>query len=123
MTVGCTWDILSQRDFHDLFSEVSWVIPTLVVIESHILYEFPRFLDAFVTKLTTSRIFDSVPYGGIDIIIKDLDLESKIDAMKRDFFKSSNQSPWNAHPFYTKRMVSDRRGTTLFPSGSSMGFR
>ncbi|GJY56202.1 hypothetical protein Tco_0455317 [Tanacetum coccineum] len=36
---------------------------------------------------------------------------------------SSDRSPWNDNnPFFTNRMVSDRRGTTLFPSGSSMVF-
>ncbi|GKB09068.1 hypothetical protein Tco_0837380 [Tanacetum coccineum] len=31
-------------------------------------------------------------------------------------------SPWNAHPFCTNRMVSDRKGDTLAPLGSSMAF-
>nr|GFA46825.1 hypothetical protein [Tanacetum cinerariifolium]GFA50032.1 hypothetical protein [Tanacetum cinerariifolium] len=29
----CTWDILRKRDFFGWFREVSWVIPTFVVIE------------------------------------------------------------------------------------------
>nr|GEX68048.1 integrase, catalytic region, zinc finger, CCHC-type, peptidase aspartic, catalytic [Tanacetum cinerariifolium] len=33
MMVGCTRDILRQRDFLDRFSEISWVIPTFIVIE------------------------------------------------------------------------------------------
>nr|GEW27882.1 reverse transcriptase domain-containing protein [Tanacetum cinerariifolium] len=40
----------------------------------------------------------------------------------RCWFGSLDQSPWNEHSFCTNRMVSDRRGTTLFPSGSSMVF-
>ncbi|GJU11464.1 hypothetical protein Tco_1133860 [Tanacetum coccineum] len=40
----------------------------------------------------------------------------------RCWFGSSDRSPWDEHPFYTNRMVSDRRGTTLFPAGSSMRF-
>ncbi|GJV70702.1 hypothetical protein Tco_1490697 [Tanacetum coccineum] len=31
-----------------------------------------------------------------------------------------HRSPWNEHPFCMNRMVSDQRGTTLFPMGSSM---
>nr|GEU36357.1 hypothetical protein [Tanacetum cinerariifolium] len=37
--------------------------------------------------VTTSHLIDGLPYGGIDIVIKDLDLEPKIDAMMRDFLK------------------------------------
>nr|GEX57076.1 exopolygalacturonase-like [Tanacetum cinerariifolium] len=84
-TVGCTRDILRQRDCLDRFSKVSWIIPTLMVTERKILYEFPRFLDAFVTKITTGRMIDGLPCGGIDMVIKDLDLEPKIDVMMRDF--------------------------------------
>nr|GEX95260.1 hypothetical protein [Tanacetum cinerariifolium] len=40
----------------------------------------------------------------------------------RSWFGSSDRSPWNEHLFYSNRMVSDRRGTTLFPTGSSMVF-
>ncbi|GJY66584.1 putative reverse transcriptase domain-containing protein, partial [Tanacetum coccineum] len=36
------------------------------------------------------------------------------------WFGSSNRSPWNEYPFCTNRMVSDQRGTTLFPMESSM---
>ncbi|GJW29312.1 hypothetical protein Tco_0046187 [Tanacetum coccineum] len=36
-------------------------------------------------KLTTGRLIDGSSYGGIDMVIKDLDLETKIDAMMRDF--------------------------------------
>ncbi|GJS24597.1 hypothetical protein Tco_0453229 [Tanacetum coccineum] len=34
------------------------------------------------TMLTTGRLIDGSAYGRIDIVIKDLDLELKIDAMK-----------------------------------------
>ncbi|GKE50838.1 hypothetical protein Tco_1485994, partial [Tanacetum coccineum] len=37
--------------------------------------------------LTTSRLIDGSPCGGIDMVIKDLDLEPKIDAMMRDFLE------------------------------------
>ncbi|GJT74491.1 hypothetical protein Tco_1041216 [Tanacetum coccineum] len=99
MMVGCTQDILRQRDFLDRFIEVSWIIPTLVVIESKILYEFPRFLSAFVTKLTTGRIIDGVPCGKIDMVIKDLELEPK--------FGSSSQ--WEK--------LSNETGSEILPGG------
>ncbi|GKF13048.1 hypothetical protein Tco_0050974, partial [Tanacetum coccineum] len=38
----------------------------------------------------------------------------------RCWIRSSDISPWNAHLFCTNRMVSDRKGDTLAPSGSSM---
>nr|GEX80477.1 retrovirus-related Pol polyprotein from transposon TNT 1-94 [Tanacetum cinerariifolium] len=79
--------IVRQRDCLDWFSEGSWVISTLVVIESEIFYEFPRFFDSFVTKLTTSQMIDGLPCGEIDMVIKDLDLEPKINAIMRDFLK------------------------------------
>ncbi|GJX81954.1 hypothetical protein Tco_0331435 [Tanacetum coccineum] len=41
----------------------------------------------------------------------------------RCWFGSSDRSSWDEHPFCTIRMVSDRRGAALFPSGSSMVFR
>ncbi|GKB44976.1 hypothetical protein Tco_0889918, partial [Tanacetum coccineum] len=44
-------------------------------------------LGAFITKLTIGRMIDGIPYGEIDMVIKDLDLEPKIDAMMRDFLK------------------------------------
>ncbi|GKC58908.1 hypothetical protein Tco_1086506 [Tanacetum coccineum] len=45
------------------------------------------FFDVFVTKLTTGRMIDGSLCGGIDMIIKDLDFEPKIDAMMRDFLE------------------------------------
>ncbi|GKF42653.1 hypothetical protein Tco_0125995 [Tanacetum coccineum] len=40
-------------------------------------------------KLTTGRLIDDSSYGGIDMVIKDLDLEPKIDAMMRGFLDPS----------------------------------
>ncbi|GJW50564.1 hypothetical protein Tco_0091915 [Tanacetum coccineum] len=100
-TVGCTRDIVRQRDCLDRFSEVSWVIPALAVIESEILYEFSRFFDAFVTKLTTSRMIDGLPCGGIDMVVKDLALEPKIDTMMRDFLKEILKTS----PYFEKRFT------------------
>nr|GEV90823.1 Gag-Pol polyprotein [Tanacetum cinerariifolium] len=155
-----------QRNGLGWFSEVPWVVPTFVFIEGE-------------------------SCDGIDMVIKDLDLEPKIDAMMREFlylsrwkelsketsskilpcgdgscwkifkpvasliakgklnksrrvlsllsplrssestslrkslrcwFGSLDRSLWNEHSFCTNQMVSDRKGTTLFPSGSSMVF-
>ncbi|GJV70819.1 hypothetical protein Tco_1490814 [Tanacetum coccineum] len=40
-------------------------------------------------SLTISRLIDGSSCGGIDMVIKDLDLEPKIDAMMRDFLDPS----------------------------------
>ncbi|GKE25056.1 hypothetical protein Tco_1436568, partial [Tanacetum coccineum] len=47
----------------------------------------PRILRRFCTKLTIGRLIDGSSCGGIDMVIKDLDLEPKIDAMMRDFLE------------------------------------
>ncbi|GKG13781.1 hypothetical protein Tco_0350741, partial [Tanacetum coccineum] len=67
-TVGCTRDILRHIDSLDQFSEVYWVIPTFVVIEGEV------------------RLVNGLPCDRIDMIIEDLDLEPKINAMMRDFW-------------------------------------
>ncbi|GKF99099.1 hypothetical protein Tco_0297882, partial [Tanacetum coccineum] len=59
-TVGCTRDILRQRDCLD--------------------------------QLTTGRLVNGSSYGGIDMVIKDLDLEPKVDATMRDFLEMSLRS-------------------------------
>nr|GEW20789.1 zf-CCHC domain-containing protein/DUF4219 domain-containing protein/UBN2 domain-containing protein [Tanacetum cinerariifolium] len=43
--------------------------------------------DSCRSKLATGRLIDGSPYGRIDMVIKDLDLEPKIDAMMRVFLK------------------------------------
>ncbi|GKF24677.1 hypothetical protein Tco_0076999 [Tanacetum coccineum] len=40
-------------------------------------------------KLATGRLIDGSSYDEIDMVIKDLDLEPKIDAMMRDFLDPS----------------------------------
>ncbi|GKF63906.1 hypothetical protein Tco_0187354 [Tanacetum coccineum] len=49
----------------------------------------PRFFGVSVMKLATSRLIDGLSCDGIDMVIKDLDLEPKIDAMMRDFLVPS----------------------------------
>nr|GEW62515.1 zinc finger, CCHC-type [Tanacetum cinerariifolium] len=62
--VGCTQDILRQRDCLDQLSEVPWVVLTFVVTEGEV---------------------NGSSCDGIDMVIKNLDLEPKVDAMMRDF--------------------------------------
>nr|GEX68759.1 UBN2 domain-containing protein [Tanacetum cinerariifolium] len=45
------------------------------------------FFGVFITKLTTGRLVNGSSCDGIDMIIKSLDLEPKIDAMMRDFLE------------------------------------
>nr|GFB62327.1 hypothetical protein [Tanacetum cinerariifolium] len=46
----------------------------------------------FVSKFATSQLVNGSSCDGIDMVIKNLDLESKIDAMMRDFLDPSR---WN----------------------------
>ncbi|GKB08682.1 hypothetical protein Tco_0836994 [Tanacetum coccineum] len=46
----------------------------------------------FFTKLSNGQLIDGLPCDGIDMVIKDLDLDPKIDAMMRDFLKISFRS-------------------------------
>nr|GEY21605.1 hypothetical protein [Tanacetum cinerariifolium] len=43
-----------------------------------------------------------------------------LEAMESPADLGTDWSPWKDHSFYTNRMVSDRRGTTLFPMKRSM---
>nr|GEW97362.1 hypothetical protein [Tanacetum cinerariifolium] len=50
------------------------------------------FFSVSVTKLTTGRLVNGSSCSGIDMVIKDLDLEPKVDAMMREFLEPSQ---WN----------------------------
>ncbi|GKE15316.1 hypothetical protein Tco_1422893, partial [Tanacetum coccineum] len=52
-------------------------------------FECLGFFGVSVTKLTIARLVNGSSCGGIDMVIKDLDLEPKIDAMMRDFLDPS----------------------------------
>ncbi|GJY46508.1 hypothetical protein Tco_0435571 [Tanacetum coccineum] len=54
---------------------------------SEILYKFPRFFGVLVTKLATGGVVNFALNGKRDMIIENLDLEPKIDAMMRDFLE------------------------------------
>ncbi|GJX47826.1 hypothetical protein Tco_0273016 [Tanacetum coccineum] len=49
---------------------------------------FVGFFCVSVTKLATSRLIDGSTYDGIDMVIKDLDLKPKVDAIMREFLWS-----------------------------------
>nr|GEY74619.1 hypothetical protein [Tanacetum cinerariifolium] len=65
--VRCTRDILRQRDCLDRLSEIPW--------------------------LATGQLVNGLSYDGIDMVIKDLDLEPKIDAMMREFLEVLQSFP------------------------------
>nr|GEX29842.1 hypothetical protein [Tanacetum cinerariifolium] len=62
VAIGCTQDILRQRDCLDRFSKILWVVPTFVVIEGEDI--FAEFYDPSrwkeLSKETSSKI---LPYG------------------------------------------------------------
>nr|GEV43577.1 UBN2 domain-containing protein [Tanacetum cinerariifolium] len=102
--VGCTQNILRQRDRLDRLSKIRWVVPTFVVdmygyCKNHKkraktgqkrTREQKDYAKASisVTKLTTSRLIDGSSFDGIDMVIKHLDLEPKIVTKLRDFLES-----------------------------------
>ncbi|GJT12578.1 hypothetical protein Tco_0859620 [Tanacetum coccineum] len=57
-------------------------------------------------KLTTGLLINGSPYGGIDMVIEDLDLEPKIDAMMREFLDPSR---W--------KELSKETSSKIFPCG------
>ncbi|GJV61951.1 hypothetical protein Tco_1468051 [Tanacetum coccineum] len=131
--VGCTRDILRQGYCLNQFYEVSWVNPNFVVIEGDILNDFPRFFDTLIMKLATSSMVNFILKRVRDMIIENLDLELKIDAMMRGFLEFSSSSWWEKLSKETgseillrgdgsRGMVSDRRDATLSPSKSSIVF-
>ncbi|GJZ79505.1 hypothetical protein Tco_0644342 [Tanacetum coccineum] len=74
--------------------------------EGEVLYKCPRFLGIFVTWLTVGGLIDDAPCGEIYMVIKDLDLEPKINTMMRDFLNSS----W-------RKELSKETGIEILPSG------
>ncbi|GJX25328.1 hypothetical protein Tco_0231624 [Tanacetum coccineum] len=60
-----------------------------MVIESEILYNFPRFFGILVMKLATGGVVNFALKKKGDMIIENLDFEPKIYAMMREFLNSS----------------------------------
>ncbi|GJS05671.1 hypothetical protein Tco_0322179 [Tanacetum coccineum] len=60
-----------------------------MVIESEILYDFSRFFGVLIAKLVAGGAVNFTLKMKRDMIIENLDLEPKIDAMMREFLNSS----------------------------------
>nr|GEY77753.1 hypothetical protein [Tanacetum cinerariifolium] len=58
----------------------------------------PRFFGVFVTNLTTGRLIDGSSCDGIDMVIKNLDFEPKIDAVMRDFLEPKSMEKASVLP-------------------------
>ncbi|GKA58484.1 hypothetical protein Tco_0757672 [Tanacetum coccineum] len=96
--IGCCGSLIAIIEMCiDTLIEVDGAVDDIVVSEQD---EFPSSDDGRmysghleakveVTKLSTGRLVNGSSYDGIDMVIKDLDLEPKIDAMMRDFLEMS----------------------------------
>ncbi|GJR34473.1 hypothetical protein Tco_1210157 [Tanacetum coccineum] len=85
--VGCTRDILRQRDFLiDL--QNSLVVQLLFVTRRECLYYAGFFAVLSQDYNTVPSGSNGSSCGGSDMVIKDLDLEPNIDAMMREFLES-----------------------------------
>ncbi|GKF46875.1 hypothetical protein Tco_0136677, partial [Tanacetum coccineum] len=78
------------RIFHAVLSVASEKdqLPSSVGLDSRARSD-DGFFGVSVTKLTTGRLVMGSSCGGSDMVIKNLDLEPKIDAMMRDFLDPS----------------------------------
>ncbi|GKD74695.1 hypothetical protein Tco_1332977 [Tanacetum coccineum] len=56
-----------------------------MVVKSEILNDFPRFIGVLIVEFATSGAVNLTLKMKRDMIIKNLDLEPKIDAMMEDF--------------------------------------
>nr|GEW55236.1 hypothetical protein [Tanacetum cinerariifolium] len=77
-----------------------------MVVKSEILYDFPRFFGVLIANLAIGSAVSLTLKMKRDMIIENLDLEPKIDAMTRDF---SNPSRW--------KELSKEMGSEILPSG------
>ncbi|GJY69230.1 hypothetical protein Tco_0472212 [Tanacetum coccineum] len=77
-----------------------------MVIKSEILYDFPRFFGVLVAELATGSAVNFTLKMNGDMIIENLDLEPKIDAMVRDFLDPSR---W--------KELSKETSSKILPSG------
>ncbi|GJZ72045.1 hypothetical protein Tco_0635896 [Tanacetum coccineum] len=69
--------------------------------------------------LTIGRLVNGSPCGGIYMVIKDLDLEPKIDAMMRDFLEELNGIPVAVVARF--RVISKSTNRIRSPSGDENG--
>ncbi|GJV94277.1 hypothetical protein Tco_1545854 [Tanacetum coccineum] len=59
-----------------------------MIVNSEIIYDFPRFFSVLVAELTASSAVSLTLKMNRDMIIENLDLEPKINAMARNFLES-----------------------------------
>ncbi|GKC35097.1 hypothetical protein Tco_1047481 [Tanacetum coccineum] len=79
---GCA---LRCRNSLDWFGESFCVIPALMVVESEVLNDFPRFVGILIEEFAAGGAVNLAFNMKGDMIIKKLDYKPTIDAMMRDF--------------------------------------
>ncbi|GJT70904.1 hypothetical protein Tco_1030190, partial [Tanacetum coccineum] len=77
-----------------------------MLVKSEILYDFPRFFGVLVAELTATGMVNLTFKMNRDMIIENLDLEPKINAIERDFLDPSR---W--------KELSKETGSKILPSG------
>nr|GFA72926.1 hypothetical protein [Tanacetum cinerariifolium] len=115
------------RDFYKKFYNSLGRVPNHCSssIEGEVLNDFLRFVGVFITKFSASDAVNFVLKMKGNIIIKNLDLEPTIDAIRRDFlessdstilrkslrcwFGSSDQNPWIASVLHQQDGVGSKR--------------
>nr|GFA03236.1 hypothetical protein [Tanacetum cinerariifolium] len=76
---------LTCRNSLDQLGEFFHVSPALVVVESEVLNDFPRFVGILIAEFAAAGTVNlALKMKGV-MIIKDLDLKPMIDDMMRDF--------------------------------------
>nr|GEX81806.1 hypothetical protein [Tanacetum cinerariifolium] len=80
-----TDDTLWKLQSLDQLGEFFHVSPALVVVESEVLNDFPRFVDILIAEFAAAGTVNLALKMKGDMIIKYLDLKPMIDDMMRDF--------------------------------------
>ncbi|GJZ97074.1 reverse transcriptase domain-containing protein [Tanacetum coccineum] len=81
---------VSGIDFMGPFSSSrgnKYILVAVDYLSKWVKAKCPGFFGVSVTKLATGRLVNGSSCNGSDMVIKDLDLEPKIDAMMRDFLE------------------------------------
>ncbi|GKD15305.1 hypothetical protein Tco_1199712 [Tanacetum coccineum] len=120
VVVGASCLSLSRKRLHSFPLALIDAVVNYLNLEPKIDAMIRDFLDSFWWKeLSKETGCEILPSGdGSRGSMKSTVLRKSL----RCWIGSSDRSPWNEHSFCTNRMVLDRRGTTLFPTGSSMVF-
>ncbi|GJS39086.1 hypothetical protein Tco_0564129, partial [Tanacetum coccineum] len=75
------------RNGFDRFDEFFYFNPTFIVVEGEVLNNFLRFVSILIVKFAASGAVNLALKMKGDMIIENLDLKPKIDAMMRDFLE------------------------------------